>query len=115
MSQQDSIYVGCIIDCPAAREIEALGMSLAKEDDGNTYPYNKCSACGDHKSCGCYNNDKEWLCEDCYEDEEDHPTCDKCHEELTWEDNMHKGFSVSEPSPYAYVCASCSESCCSKK
>ena len=31
----------------------------------NTYPYKKCSGCGERKSCGNYNDDRNWECEDC--------------------------------------------------
>jgi hypothetical protein len=39
-------------------------------DAPNTYPYKKCSVCSDRKSCGNYDNDKTWFCEDCYEEPE---------------------------------------------
>lgn len=34
-------------------------------DMPNTFPYKKCSCCSERKSCGAYNSDKQWLCEDC--------------------------------------------------
>lgn len=32
----------------------------------NVYPYKKCISCGDRKSCGNYNDEYVWFCEDCY-------------------------------------------------
>lgn len=37
----------------------------------NIYPYKKCSVCEDRKSCGNYNTDMRWFCEDCYEEYEE--------------------------------------------
>jgi hypothetical protein len=34
-------------------------------DAPNIYPYKACSECGDRKSCGNYNEDMRWFCEDC--------------------------------------------------
>ena len=34
-------------------------------DAPNIYPYKKCSCCSERSSCGNYNDDKEWVCEDC--------------------------------------------------
>ena len=34
-------------------------------DAPNIYPYKKCSCCEERSSCGAYNEDKEWICEDC--------------------------------------------------
>ena len=61
------------------------GMTDNNEDDEdvddvdapNIYPYKKCSDCGERKSCGNYNMDKEWFCEDC-ECEEQTSSCYGC-------------------------------------
>jgi hypothetical protein len=117
-------YAGCCSDGNCPHKVEGLCQDCghwnadkeqwfcpkcyeAEQSDANTHPYTPCHDCGQRKSCGSYNSNKEWLCEDCYEDEDDHPTCDKCEVPLTWADNMHKGYSVPEPSPYGYVCEPC--------
>jgi len=33
----------------------------------NQFPYKRCLACSERKSCGSYNADQEWLCEGCAE------------------------------------------------
>jgi len=38
-------------------------------DCANTFPYKKCSVCGERKSCGNYDDDYNWFCEDCYVEE----------------------------------------------
>lgn len=35
-------------------------------DAPNCLPYKKCSVCEERKSCGNYNDNKVWFCEDCY-------------------------------------------------
>jgi len=35
-------------------------------DAPNIYPYKKCSDCGERKSCGLYDDDNKWFCEDCF-------------------------------------------------
>jgi hypothetical protein len=40
-------------------------------DAPNTWPYKQCSKCGERNSCGLYDLDKVWFCEDCYVDEEE--------------------------------------------
>lgn len=50
-----------------------------------------------------------WVHADCECDEEEENCCDKCKKPYTYEDNMGKGFSVPEPSPYGYVCCECDE------
>jgi hypothetical protein len=50
-------------------------------DAPNVLPYKKCSECGNRSSCGNYNTDKQWLCEDCTPAEEAKPdacSCDAC-------------------------------------
>ena len=44
----------------------------------NIYPYKKCSACGDRKSCGSY-VEKDWFCGECYEEQD--WFCEDCYEE----------------------------------
>ena len=34
----------------------------------NIYPYKKCTKCEERKSCGSYDEDRKWLCEDCCAD-----------------------------------------------
>jgi len=59
---------------------ECLSSDEEEEEDGvlpvddvdapNTFPYKKCSNCEERRSCGNYNNDRVWFCEDCYDGEE---------------------------------------------
>jgi hypothetical protein len=51
-------------------------------DAPNTYPYKKCTSCGDRKSCGSYDEDKQWLCENCYARYEN-GECEGCEIVLT--------------------------------
>ena len=46
-------------------EDEVESIKVDDVDAPNIYPYKKCSECGDRKSCGNYNEDKLWFCEDC--------------------------------------------------
>lgn len=34
-------------------------------DAPNVLPYKKCSGCGERSSCGSYNDERQWKCEDC--------------------------------------------------
>ena len=38
-------------------------------DAPNVFPYKKCFECSNRSSCGNYNTDKQWVCEDCCESE----------------------------------------------
>ena len=42
-----------------------------EEPEDNIYPYKKCSVCSERKSCGNYDTNKIWFCEDCYEEPEE--------------------------------------------
>ena len=44
-------------------------VDVDDRDAPNTYPYKKCSECGDRKSCGNY-KENDWFCEDCYEEDD---------------------------------------------
>jgi hypothetical protein len=35
-------------------------------DSPNVRPYKSCTQCSERKSCGSYDADCNWLCEDCY-------------------------------------------------
>ena len=37
-------------------------------DAPNIYPYKECSDCSERKSCGLYDDDNKWFCEDCFPD-----------------------------------------------
>lgn len=67
-------------------------LAVDDVDAPNIFPYKKCSDCGERKSCGNYNNDKEWFCEDCYEEEE---FCEK-HEQPMWKNGMKCGGCMDE-------------------
>ena len=41
------------------------------ENEANIYPYKKCSVCSERKSCGNYDSNKIWFCEDCYEEDKE--------------------------------------------
>jgi hypothetical protein len=56
-------------------------------DSPNVFPYKKCSVCSERSSCGNYNEDKEWFCENCGEDAEIHQ-CGVC------EETQVKGYST---------------------
>jgi hypothetical protein len=52
-------------------ECEDDMMDLKDVDDfeaPNIYPYKKCTKCEERKSCGSYDEDRKWLCEDCCAD-----------------------------------------------
>ena len=53
------------------------GADVDDRDAPNTYPYKKCSLCGERSSCGQYKED-DWVCEGCDEGE-----CDECGTGLT--------------------------------
>ena len=53
------------------------GADVDDRDAPNTYPYKKCSLCGERSSCGQYKED-DWVCEGCDEGE-----CDECGSGLT--------------------------------
>lgn len=38
-------------------------------DAPNLFPYKKCCKCGERNSCGNYDEDNNWICEECAEDE----------------------------------------------
>ena len=39
--------------------------SVDDHDAPNIYPYKMCSCCSERSSCGAYNDNKQWVCEDC--------------------------------------------------
>ena len=40
--------------------------------------WKECSVCSERKSCGTYNYDHEWVCEDCFVEEEEESVCEGC-------------------------------------
>lgn len=40
-------------------------------DAPNCFPYKKCSVCEERKSCGNYDDNKVWFCEDCFVEEKE--------------------------------------------
>ena len=71
----DWICGGCLDEEKAEEEDGELvdedgELPVDDVDAPNTYPYKKCSNCEERRSCGNYNNDKVWFCEDCYDGEE---------------------------------------------
>ena len=46
-------------------------------DAPNCFPYKKCSVCEERKSCGNYDDNKVWFCENCFDEEDENPTFDK--------------------------------------
>lgn len=101
-------YVGCILDCPQAREIERIGLqALADEED-------KCHECDcvlhDGVPIQCIEHvdgEERTLCNDCWEEveeqaradgwrindeDEDFPReCEECHDSFTpsWVSNRY--------------------------
>ena len=65
---------------------EAVNNMLVDDiDQPNTYPYKKCSVCSERSSCGNYNDNKEWICEECgEEDDEKVPLTCRCGAETIW-------------------------------
>ena len=60
-------------------------------EEPNVYPYKKCSVCSERSSCGNYNDNKEWVCENCAADEEDNDNgvaCKRCGD-TTCEEDSH--------------------------
>ena len=53
-------------------------------DSPNVRPYKSCTQCSERKSCGSYDADCNWLCEDCYADYEE-----ECTEQSPEEINAH--------------------------
>jgi hypothetical protein len=54
-------------------------------DAPNCFPYKKCSVCEERKSCGNYDDNKVWFCEDCFveekeedDEEEEGQNCRRC-------------------------------------
>jgi hypothetical protein len=47
-------------------EDEEEDFDVDDVDAPNCLPYKKCSVCEERKSCGNYNDNKIWFCEDCF-------------------------------------------------
>ena len=63
MEKDDDLwYCGDCKDAHMDEDEEEEGVD--DRDAPNTYPYKKCSVCGDIKSCGNY-QENDWFCEDC--------------------------------------------------
>jgi len=67
-------------------------------DAPNISPYKKCSVCEERKSCGNYDDNKVWFCEDCFPDEEDEEkeedndngcSCERCKKTTCEGDNHY--------------------------
>lgn len=56
---------GCICECGDKGE----DFDVDDVDAPNTFPYKKCSVCEMRKSCGNYDEDKRWFCENCFVEE----------------------------------------------
>ena len=41
-------------------------FNVDDRDAPNIYPYKECCDCGERKSCGLYDDDNKWFCEDCF-------------------------------------------------
>lgn len=75
------------------QEMEAeSNQSVDDYDHPNIYPYKKCCNCEERKSCGKYDDNKDWYCEDCSEEEKEEeikvypcPKCEYCSADKTWE------------------------------
>jgi hypothetical protein len=50
-------------------EDEEDDFDVDNVDSPNILPYKKCSVCDDRKSCGSYDVNKKWFCEECYKEE----------------------------------------------
>jgi hypothetical protein len=67
---------------------EECGSEVSEEfnvddrDAPNIFPYKKCSVCGERKSCGNYDDENNWYCENCAEDEELAYDCEGCGQHL---------------------------------
>jgi len=46
-------------------ECSCAEAEVDKVDSPNLMPYKKCNECGERKSCGAYDEDKVWWCEEC--------------------------------------------------
>lgn len=55
-------------------------------DAPNIYPYKECKSCGERKSCGNYDSDMRWYCEDCYQDDDEKQiyTCEECKDNIDY-------------------------------
>ena len=67
---------GCRCDCheeddDVDKSADEREEEVDDVDAPNIFPYKKCSYCGERKSCGNYNSDKAWFCEDCYDEDEE--------------------------------------------
>ena len=67
--------------------------------------YKKCSVCSECSSCGNYNEDKEWVCEEC-EQEQHETTCDFCSKKMTDDELTGERCSGCEK----WCCNTCDES-----
>ena len=68
-------------------------------DAPNIYPYKRCYHCEERKSCGSYNEDKEWLCEDCGKEDKECYRCKDWQEgwtEFKYEGNLYCRCCLSE-------------------
>jgi len=55
--------------CPneaTAHHYDKWREDVDDRDAPNIYPYKKCTECGERKSCGLYDDDNKWFCEDCF-------------------------------------------------
>jgi hypothetical protein len=73
----EGFYLKCDLPCLRTEE------EVDDFDAPNTYPYKKCSICGERSSCGNYTEAKQWECEDCYE--EPTPSADFWCDHCGWE------------------------------
>lgn len=45
-------------------------QNVDDRDAPNIYPYKMCCDCSERKSCGSYDDDNNWFCEDCNPDQD---------------------------------------------
>ena len=65
------VCVSCELELEHLRKCQEIDVDAYESP--NQFPYKKCAACSERKSCGSYNTDQEWLCETCAE-----PECEGC-------------------------------------
>jgi len=53
---------------PKAVRVNSREESIDDYESPNVFPYKKCVECGERKSCGSYTMDKQWNCENCYDE-----------------------------------------------
>jgi hypothetical protein len=80
-----------------------------EEDEEEDSTRKTCSRCSEESSCGNYNDDKEWVCEDC-----DGPDCDCCGEWLLnqgWGKMVNRGCcsdgACGHEPPIEALCGEC--------